>query len=170
MKIETWASIRHLYHVEKLPKKVIARELGIDPKTVRRALKQETFSRAPSRPRASKLDAFKDKIGELLTHYARISAVRIYEEIRTLGYSGGISILRDYLRPLRSCPKTFLHIQTTPGEQAQCDWAYAGKIASQRVYGFVMVLSFSRMLYLEFFSSQTIEHFYDWPSESFPFL
>ncbi len=62
MKIETWASIRHLYHVEKLPKKAIARELGIDPKTVRRALKQETFSRPPCQPRASKLDAFIDAI------------------------------------------------------------------------------------------------------------
>lgn len=170
MKIETWASIRHLYHAEKLPKKAIARELGIDPKTVRRALKQETFCRPPGQPRASKLDAFKDKIGDLLTHYARISAVRIYEEIRTLGYSGGISILRDYLRPLRSCPKTFLHIQTTPGEQAQCDWAYAGKIASQRVYCFVMVLSFSRMLYLEFFSSQTIEHFMSGHRRAFHFF
>jgi len=159
MKIETWASIRHLYHVEKLPKKVIARELGIDPKTVRRALNQETFSRPPCQPRTSKLDAFKEKIGELLNHYAKMTAVRIHEEVQKLGYSGGISILRDYLRPLRTSSKAFLHIQTTPAEEAQSDWAYAGKIASKRVYCFVMVLSFSRMLYLEFFPSQTIEHF-----------
>jgi len=160
VKIETWASIRHLYHVEKLPKKAIARELGIDPKTVRRTLKQETFSRTPSQPRASKLDTFKEKIGEILNRYRTISAVRIHEEIQKLGYSGGISILRDYLRPLRtSSSKTFLHIQTTPGEEAQVDWAYAGKISSQSVYCFVMVLSFSRMLYLQFFPSQTIEHF-----------
>lgn len=159
MKIETWASIRHLYHVEKLRKKAIARQLGIDPKTVRRALNQETFSRTPPQPRASKLDAFKDKIGELLNHYATLSAVRIHEEIQKLGYSGGISILRDYLKPLRTSPKAFLHIQTTPGEQAQVDWAFAGKVGSRSVYCFVMVLSFSRMLYLEFFPSQTIEHF-----------
>jgi len=61
MKIDTWAAIRHLYHVEKLPKKAIARKLGLDPKTVRGALKKETFS-APSSPhRTSKLDPFKDK-------------------------------------------------------------------------------------------------------------
>jgi len=117
MKIETWASIRHLFHVEKLPKKAIARQLGIDPKTVRRALKQETFSRTPSEPRASKLDTFKEKIGEILNRYRTISAVRIHEEIQKLGYSGGISILRDYLRPLRTSSKTFLHIQTTPGRK-----------------------------------------------------
>ena len=170
MKIETWASIRHLYHVEKLRKKAIARQLGIDPKTVRRALKQETFSPTPPPPRASKLDLFKDKIGELLNHYAMMSAVRIHEEIQKLGYSGGISILRDYLRPLRFSPKTFLHIQTTPGEQAQVDWAYAGKIASQSVYCFIMVLSFSRMLYLEFFPSQTIEHFMTGHRRAFHFF
>ena len=170
MKIETWASIRHLYHVEKLPKKAIARELGIDPKTVRRALKQETFSRTPPQPKASKLDAFKEKIGELLNHYATLSAVRIHEEILKLGYSGGISILRDYLRPLRSSPKTFLYIQMTPAEEAQCDWAYAGKVSSQRVYCFVMVLSFSRMLYLEFFPSQTIEHFMTGHRRAFHFF
>src|SRR4030043_1860932 len=101
MKIETWASIRHLYHVEKLRKKAIARQLGIDPKTVRRALKQETFSPTPPQPRASKLDAFKDKIGEILNRYRTISAVRIHEEIQKLGYSGGISTLRDHPRPLR---------------------------------------------------------------------
>ena len=93
MKIEIWASIRHLYHVEKRSKKAIARELGIDPKTVRRALKQETFSPTPPQPKVSKLDAFKDKIGQLLNHYATMSAVRIHEEIRKLGYGGGISIL-----------------------------------------------------------------------------
>ena len=170
MKIETWASIRHLYHVEKLPNKAIARTLGIDPKTVRRALKQETFSRTPPQPKVSKLDVFKDKIGQLLNHYATMSAVRIHEEIRKLGYGGGISILRDYLRPLRNSPKTFLHIQTTPAEEAQCDWAYAGKISSQRVYCFVMVLSFSRMLYLEFFPSQTIEHFMTGHRRAFHFF
>src|SRR4030043_2002995 len=128
MKIETWASIRHLYHVEKRRKTALASQLGIGPKAVRRALKQETFSPTPPQLRASKLDAFKDKIGELLNHYATISAVRIHGEIQKRGYSGGISILRDYLRPLRTSPNAFLPIQTPPAEQAQVDWAYAGKM------------------------------------------
>jgi hypothetical protein len=34
MKIETWAAIRHLFHIEKFSKKAIARKLGLDPKTV----------------------------------------------------------------------------------------------------------------------------------------
>jgi transposase len=159
MKIDTWAYIRHLYHVEKLPKKAIARKLGLDPKTVRGALKKETFC-APSSPyRASKLDPFKDKIRALLETYSGLSGVRIHEEIETMGYSGGISILRDYLRTMQNSSRVFLPIQVLPAEEAQVDWAYAGRISSQRVYCFLMTLSFSGMLHLEFFPSQRLESF-----------
>jgi len=159
MKIDTWASIRHLFFVEKLPKKVIARKLGLDPKTVRRALKKETFSTVSPHDRVSKLDPFKDKIQALLETHPGLSGVRILQEIQPVGYSGGISILRDYLRTMEPSPKAFLPIRTLPAEEAQADWAYAGRIASQRVYCFLMVLSFSGMLYVEFFPSQCFENF-----------
>ncbi len=159
MKIDIWASIRHLFFVEKLPKKAIARNLGLDPKTIRRALKKETFSNASSQHRTSKLDPFKEKIQALLETYSGLSGVRILQEIQTLGYSGGISILRDYLRTIQPLPKVFLPIRVVPAEEAQCDWAYAGRISSQRVYGFLMVLSFSGILYVEFFPSQCFENF-----------
>jgi transposase len=159
MKIDTWASIRHLFFVEKLPKKVIARKLGLDPKTVRRALKKETFSTVSPHDRASKLDPFKEKIQGLLETHPGLSGVRILQEIQTVGYSGGISILRDYLRTMEPSPKAFLPIRTLPAEEAQADWAYTGRIASQRVYCFLMVLSFSGMLYVEFFPSQCFENF-----------
>jgi len=170
VKIETWASIRHLFHIEKLSKKAIARRLGLDPKTVRRALKQETFSPASPHPRTSKLDAYKEKIGTLRKQYANLNAVRIQEEIRKMGYPGGITILRDYLRTLRPSVKTFLSIQTPPAEEAQVDWAYAGTIASQKTYGFLMVLSFSGMLYLHFFPAQTLEHFLTGHRRAFHFF
>ncbi len=159
MKIETWAAIRHLFHIEKRPKKAIARKLGLDPKTVRKALKRESFSPTRIQPRTSKLDAYKETIRHLLDQDSDLSAVRIHQEIQKLGYPGGISILRDYLATFRTASKTFLSIRTTPAEEAQADWAYAGTIASQRVYCFLLVLSFSRMLYLQFFPSQTLEHF-----------
>ena len=159
MNIETWASVRHLFFVEKLPKKAIARKLGCDPKTVRRALKKETFSKASPQHRTSKLDPFKEKIQVLLGIYSGLSGVRILQEIQTLGYSGSITILRDYLRTIHPPPKAFLPIRVMPAEEAQADWAYAGQISSQRVYCFLMVLSFSSMLYLEFFPSQCFENF-----------
>jgi len=163
MNIETWAYIRHLFFVEKLPKKAIARKLHLDIKTVRGALKRETFSYGRQKTRSSKLNGFKEKIDTLLKSYPSLSAVRIHEEIQKMGYEGGISILRDYLKTIRLTPKAFLYIQPIPAEEAQVDWAYAGKVdegtSSQKMYCFLMVLSFSGMLYLEFFPSQSLENF-----------
>ncbi len=93
MNIETWAYVRHLFFVEKLPKKAIARELNLDIKTVRRAINRDAFSYGGQKSRSSKLDRFKDKIEALLKSYPSLSAVRIYEEIQKIGYEGGISIL-----------------------------------------------------------------------------
>jgi transposase len=174
MNPETWAYIHHLFFAEKLPKKLIARKLGLDIKTVRRALKKNTFSQEHTGPRGSKLDAFKDKIHDLLNNYPGMSGERICEEIKKIGYAGGISILRDYLRSHRPTPKAFLHIQTAPGEEAQVDWAYAGTIpaepAPHKVYCFLLVLSFSSLLYLEFFPSQSFENFLTGHLHAFRFL
>ncbi|HLE18302.1 MAG TPA: IS21 family transposase, partial [Syntrophales bacterium] len=159
MNIETWGYIRHLFFVEQYSKKAIARKLSLDPKTVRRALGKETFQRERRGPRSSKLEAFREKIDNLLQSYPGMSAVRIHEEIRKTGYPGGISILRSYLRPLRLEKKTFLYIQTFPAEEAQVDWAYTGRIGDRIAYCFLMVLSFSKMLYIEFFPDQRMESF-----------
>lgn len=159
MNIETWGYIRHLFFVEQYSKKAIARKLNLDPKTVRRALKKETFQYERRGPRSSKIEAFQEKIADLLQSYPGMSAVRIYEEIRKIGYPGGISILRSYLRPLRLEKRTFLHIQTSPAEEAQVDWAYTGRIGDRISYCFLMVLSFSKMLYIEFFPDQRLESF-----------
>ena len=159
MNIETWGYIRHLYFAERFSKKAIARELNLDPKTVRRALKKDNPDRKNPGPRLSKLDPFREKIDKLLSSYPRMSGVRIQEEIRKAGYPGGISILRSHLRNIRPQKKAFLHIQTLPGEEAQVDWAYAGRIGDRPFYCFLMVLSFSKMLYIEFFPSQILENF-----------
>jgi len=159
MNIETWGYIRHLFFVEQYSKKAIARKLSLDPKTVRRALGKETFQRERRGPQSSKLEAFREKIDNLLQSYPGMSAVRIHEEIRKTGYPGGISILRSYLRPLRIEKRTFLHIQTFPAEEAQVDWAYTDRIGDRISYCFFMVLSFSKMLYIEFFPDQRLESF-----------
>ena len=159
MNIETWGYIRHLFFVEKYSKKAIARKLNLDPKTIRRALKKETFHREHQPSRSSKLDTVREKINDLLQSYPGMSAVRIHEEILKTGYPGGISILRNYLRTTRQDKKAFLHIQTFPGEEAQVDWAYAGRIGNRISYCFLMVLSFSKMLYIEFFHDQKLSSF-----------
>jgi transposase len=174
MNPEAWAYIHHLFFAEKLPKRLIARKLSMDIKTIRRALKKNTFSRGRATPRGSKLDPFKDPIQDLLKKYPGISGVRICQEIKKIGYAGGISILHDYLRTQRPAPKAFLHIQTLPAEEAQVDWAYAGTIPAgptpHKVYCFLLVLSFSSLLYLEFFPSPSLENFLTGHLHAFHFL
>jgi transposase len=169
MNPETWGHIHYLFTIEKLPKKVIARALGLSPKTIRRALKKKTF-RTAGKPRASKLEAFKDKISALRSAYPGISGVRILEKIRELGYPGGISILREYLAALPKPPRVFLHIQTAPAEEAQVDWTFAGTIGSQKMMAFLLVLSYSSLLFVQFFPAQSLEYFLAGHLQAFHFL
>jgi len=59
--------------------------------------------------------------------------------------------------------EAFLRLQVFPAEQAQVDWAYFGSVmvgrAKRQLSCFVMTLSWSRALYLEFFFDQTTENF-----------
>lgn len=160
-----WAEIRRLFHHEKMKKRAIARELSIDREVVDRALSSDRCPQRTVSPRGSMLDAFGDAIAQILEKYPKLSAVRILEKIRALGYKGQISILKELLAGLRPRrhPEAFLKRETLPGEEAQVDWGSCGHILVEGVIRalsvFVMVLSFSRRLYIEFTVSQEMEDF-----------
>jgi len=73
-----------------------------------------------------------------------------------MGYTGGKTILKDYLKPFRPprAPKAVVRYEVGPGEQAQVDLAEVRYVDEQgqlhRLYVFVMVLSYSRMMFVEF--------------------
>jgi transposase len=84
--------------------------------------------------------------------------------IRERGYTGSVVQLRRAVARLRPPGREpFLRLQTFPGEQAQVDWAHFGQVAvgraRRKLSCFVMTLSWSRALYLEFFFDQTMENF-----------
>ena len=164
MDIETWAYIRRLFFIERWGKKAISRHLGMDPKTVRRAIAKKEFKGQPQNQPHSKLDPYKDYILGLLATYPQLNAVRIFEEIRKNGYQGSLPLLRLYLRKTRvKRREAFLRIETLAGEQAQVDWACCGTIQmgnyQRKLSCFVMVLSYSRMLFFHFTLSQSLEDF-----------
>ena len=75
-----------------------------------------------------------------------------------------MTIVKDYVqrvRPVRA--PAFLTLHFAPGECAQVDWGHYGSVpvgnTRRRLSFFVMVLCYSRLMYLEFTVSQTIEHF-----------
>jgi transposase len=141
----------------------IASELSVHPDAVRNAIEAERFKNA--RPmRAFLVDPYAGFIRQTLDQHPRLRATRIYQMIRDRGYAGSITQLRravSALRPINREP--FLKLNTFAGEQAQVDWAHFGHVmvgrAKRAVSCFVMTLSYSRALYLEFFFDQTMENF-----------
>jgi transposase len=101
-RVEQWAEIRRMKHVEGLSQREILRRTGVHRNTIRNALaSSEPPSYGPRPPRASKLDPFVGKIEELLVEEPALSGVRVREELGKLGYLGGKTILDDLLRELR---------------------------------------------------------------------
>jgi transposase len=122
--VEQWAEIRRMAKVEGLSQREINRRTGLHRKTIRRALRSSEPPSYSRPPRGSKLDPFKDEINRLLSADPRIPSQRIRELITALGFSGGKTIVDDYVRevrPLYSPPRTFQRTVYVPGELCQFD-------------------------------------------------
>jgi transposase len=160
---ETRAQIRRYFYVEHWKVGTIASELGVHPDAVRNAIESERFHN--SKPLGvSVVDPYIEFLRHTLEQHPRLRATRIYQMIRDRGYSGSVVQLRRTVARLRpQIREPFLLLQTFPGEQAQVDWAHFGHVmvgrAKRALSCFVMTLSYSRALYLEFFFDQTMENF-----------
>ena len=160
---ETRAQIRRYFYAEHWKVGTIASELGVHPDAVRNAIESERFQNAKPL-RASIVDPYIEFVRHTLDQHPRLRATRIYQMIRDRGYSGSVVQLRRTVARLRpQIREPFLRLQTFPGEQAQVDWAHFGHVmvgrAKRALSCFVMTLSYSRALYLEFFFDQTMENF-----------
>ena len=160
---ETRAQIRRYFYAEHWKVGAIASELRIHPDAVRNAIESERF-RNTQLLRGSIVDPYTGFIRQTLEQHPRLRATRIHAMVRDRGYAGGIVQLRRAvarLRPQKHEP--FLQLQAFPGEQGQVDWAHFGHVmvgrAKRALSCFVMTLSYSRALYLEFFFDQTMENF-----------
>jgi transposase len=143
----------------------IAERLGVHPRTVRRAVRRNGPPGGRRRRRPSKLDPYKARIDELLAENVW-NAVVILREIQAQGYVGGISILRDYVRPKRVLRKSraTVRFETPPGKQLQTDWGeLTTRIGGQakRVHFVVSTLSYSRRFHFWGTDSQDAEHTYE---------
>jgi len=154
----------------------IARDLGISRWRVERVIRSHQEARdvdsgipsnsqlpAPKTRRSSKLDAFGSQIVQLLERYPNMTATRVFEELKTLGYDGGYSILRLRVKQLRCKPAKPLTVrfETAPGVQAQMDWAVYDLDFTQegrrRVNLFSYLLGYSRRQHLHFTERQDFD-------------
>ena len=161
---ETRTQIRRYFYAEHWKVGTIARELGVHPDAVRNAIEAQRLGLGGQRVRPSVVDPYLVFIREILDQHPRLRATRIYQMARDRGYTGSVGQLRRAVARLRpQIREPFLRLETFPGEQAQVDWAHFGHVmvgrARRALSCFVMTLSYSRALYLEFFFDQTMENF-----------
>jgi transposase len=158
--LEDWIMIKHM-HEQGVPKTRIAKELGLDRKTVRTAIDSDGCPKHQRQSVGSILDPYKDYIKQRLEKYD-LTATRIQREITEQGYPGSYTILRQYVQQLKGAkPKpAFVRFETDPGEQAQMDWSDFGWMEcggkKMKLWCFAMVLGYSRALYIEFSHSQNL--------------
>lgn len=162
IKYEDFCRIRHLRDQDGLSKNQIAESLAIDPRTVEKWLEEKQFRQRKAAVRPSKLDPFKATVVSMLEKHP-YTAKQIYQRLIEDGFTGSYSITKEYVARVRPAKtKAYLKLAFAPGECAQVDWGSFGTIAvgnaHRRLSFFVMVLAYSRMMYLEFTLSQTMEH------------
>ena len=145
--------------------KDIAAELGVHPKTVRRALQRGSVPHPQRARRASKLDPFKPTVDHLLAEGVW-NGVVILRAIQAAGYTGSHTILRDYIAPKRALrpSRATVRFETDPGRQLQSDWSeIIPEVAGQptKVYFIVNHLGYSRRFHVWCAPRQDAEHTYE---------
>lgn len=170
------ADILRLFHAEKWRIGTIAAQLGIHHSTVQRVLAQSGLEPERVSPRASLVDPYLPLITTTLEKYPRLCASRLFQMARERGYTGGQDHFRHVVARYRPRPKheAFLRLRTLIGEQAQADWAAFGKLtvgtAVRRLWAFVMVLSWSRQVFLRFYLSAAMPSFVRGHADAFAFF
>lgn len=175
MRKETEAEVLRLFHAEGWRRNTIAKQLGLHHSAVNRVLVRNGVLPNASRQRTSKADEYIPFMRQTLEKYPRLTATRLHQMVKSRGYVGGIDHFRDIVRTLRPTPKgeAYLRLSTLPGEQAQCDWAHFGRLkvgnTERRLLAFVMVLSWSRRIFLRFYFGDSTANFLRGHVEAFEY-
>jgi len=162
---EVEAQILRYYYAEKWTVGTIAAQLKVHHGAVARVLAQAGLPRVGQRPRPSRIDPYLPFIRQTLESFPTLTASRLYAMVRERGYRGS----PDHFRHLIACHRprpvaeAYLRLRTLPGEQAQVDWGHFGHLAIGRarrpLMAFLMVLSYSRQIFLRFFLDARLESF-----------
>ena len=160
---ETYCKIRDHRQRQGLTVTQTARALGLHTETVAKWSRVDEYRQQPGVKRGSRLDEYKGLIVRWLDTHP-YSGQQIFQRLREVGYSGGLTLIKEYVRAIRPLQhKSFLKLSFARSECAQVDWGEYGTIAvgstRRKLSFFVMVLCYSRQMYLEFTVSQTMEHF-----------
>jgi len=168
--MEIWSLKRQGWSI-----RAIARKLGIHRKTVRRYLETTEFPQYRVVDRKSKLEPYCRMIKDWLST-EDYQATRVHELVTKQGYAGSYETVKRYVRVIKEQRDriAYLRFETMPGQQAQVDFADFQSLSAsgdvQTLYVFMMVLGYSRQMYIEFVERCTMTVFLDCHQNAFRFL
>ena len=170
---EDFAVIKAL-HERGVYQKDIAAQMDVHPKTVSRALQRDSAPARQRSSRGSKLEPFKATVDRLLNEGVW-NAVVILREIQAEGYTGQLTVLRQYIQPKRTLRqgRATVRFETPPGQQLQSDWGKVEvKIAGipTKVHFIVNELAYSRRFHFWCTDSEDAEHTYEGLVRSFEYF
>jgi transposase len=135
--VETVAKVRRAYFLQKTPIKGICREFHLSRKVVRKVIRSEAteFHYVRERQPRLRIDPWREQLdGLLLANEARpsrerLTLLRIFGELRGLGYEGGYDAVRRYARVWQAArgaatAEAFVPLSFAPGEAYQFDWSH----------------------------------------------
>ena len=171
--------LRH-YLERGLSKAEIARELGVSRRTVYhwieggqldRDLDNQAVQYTPRPAVACKVDPFRPIIDTRLAEFPKLTATRLFDEIRAAGYGGGYTQVKEYVRRVRPAPvpDPVVRFETPPGHQAQVDFAEF-RLPWGKRYALLVVLGYSRLMWLQFYPRQTMAVLMGGLEEAFAFF
>jgi len=158
------AEILRLYHAEGWRIGTLCRQLRVHRDAVRRVLTQAGIA-PPLLVRPSMIEPFVPFIQDTFARYPTLRASRLYHMVRERGYSGSADHFRHLVHRFRpqAVAEAYLRLRTLAGEQGQVDWAHFGHLqigrARRALMAFVMVLSYSRHVFLRFYLNAAMPSF-----------
>jgi transposase len=162
--------LRH-YLEHGLTKTELADRFGISRQTIHRWIREGDLERdldeeavryGPRPPVRTKLDAYKGIIVSRLAEYPELTAVRLLAEVKAAGYVGGYTQLKECVRSIRPRPpkEPVVRFETAPGHQGQVDFADF-RLPWGKRYALLVVLGYSRQLWVRFFPRKTMAHVFE---------
>ena len=157
--------LRH-YLEQGMTKAAIARQVGVSRDTIYRWIRtgqldrdldEEAVRYGPRPPVPSKLDPYKAIIEARLAEYPKLTATRLFKEVRDAGYPGSYSQVKRYVRRVRPRPpeEAVQRFETPPGHQGQVDFADF-RLPWGRRHALIVVLGYSRLMWLSYYEHQTM--------------
>ncbi len=146
-------TVIHTLHKRGYSIRAISKIVGLDRRTISKRLQEPTLEPYKKVVYKSKLDPYKEYIVSRVqqAHPDKIPSTVIFEEIKKYGYDGQIRIIQTFIKSLtlQKPNEEVVRFETEPSYQAQVDWTII-RSGKKPIYGFVMVLGFSRMAFVYF--------------------